>query len=156
MRQGTILDATIIAAPPSTENKQKSRDPETHQTKKGDQWHRGMPFDKLRSATLGRIVAAGLVHMVVGTAANGADVTQTAALLHGEEKAVFGDAGDGRADQRPELTDRDVSWNIGQAQHHQGAAASPARAGRTGRAGAGAAACRGRASRPYPQEPLPS
>src|SRR5713226_3826187 len=54
MRQGTIpafawTDATIIAAPPSTKNKSKARDPEMHQTKKGNQWHFGMPFDKLRS-----------------------------------------------------------------------------------------------------------
>jgi IS5 family transposase len=49
MRQGTIVDATIIAAPPSTKNKSKARDPEMHQTKKGNQWHFGMPFDKLRS-----------------------------------------------------------------------------------------------------------
>jgi IS5 family transposase len=54
MRQGTIVDATIIAAPPSTKNKQKARDAEMHQTKKGNQWHFGMPFDKLRSAYWGR------------------------------------------------------------------------------------------------------
>jgi transposase, IS5 family len=54
MRQGTIVDATIIAAPPSTKNKQKARDPEMHQTRKGNQWHFGMPFDKLRSAYRGR------------------------------------------------------------------------------------------------------
>ena len=53
MRQGTIVDATIIAAPPSTKNKTKARDPEMHQTKKGNQWHFGMPFDKLRSAYRG-------------------------------------------------------------------------------------------------------
>jgi trimethylamine:corrinoid methyltransferase-like protein len=53
MRQGTIVDATIIAAPSSTKNKQKARDPEMHQTRKGNQWHFGMPFDKLRSAYRG-------------------------------------------------------------------------------------------------------
>jgi IS5 family transposase len=103
MRQGTIVDATIIAAPPSTENKQKSGDPEMHQTKKGNQWHFGM------KAHIGVDVASGLVHTVKGTAANEADITQTAALLHGEEEAVFGDAG---ADKRPELEDREVSGNI--------------------------------------------
>jgi IS5 family transposase len=54
MRQGTIVDATIIAAAPSTKNQEKSRDPEMHQTKKGNQWHFGMPFDRLRSAYRGR------------------------------------------------------------------------------------------------------
>src|SRR4051795_4390264 len=103
MRQGTIVDATIIAAPPSTKNKQKSRDPEMHQTKKGNQWHFGM------KAHIGVDVASGLVHTVKGTAANEADITQTAALLHGEEEDVFGDAGYTGADKRPELEDRDVS-----------------------------------------------
>jgi IS5 family transposase len=103
MRQGTIVDATIIAAPSSTKNKQKSRDPEMHQTKKGNQWHFGM------KAHIGVDVASGLVHTVKGTAANEADITQTAALLHGEEEDVFGDAGYTGADKRPELEDRDVS-----------------------------------------------
>jgi transposase, IS5 family len=106
MRQGTIVDATIIAAASSTKNKQKARDPEMHQTRKGNQWHFGM------KAHVGVDVASGLVHTVVGTAANKADITQTAALLHGEEKDVFGDAGYTGADKRPELEDRDVSWNI--------------------------------------------
>ena len=106
MRQGTIVDATIIAAPSSTKNKQKSRDPEMHQTKKGNQWHFGM------KAHIGVDVASGLVHTVTGTAANEADITQTAALLHGQEEDVFGDAGYNGADKRPELEDRDVSWNI--------------------------------------------
>jgi IS5 family transposase len=106
MRQGTIVDATIIAAPPSTKNKQKARDPEMHQTKKGNQWHFGM------KAHIGVDVASGLVHTVVGTAANEADITQTAKLLHGEEGDVFGDAGYTGADKRPELADRAVSWNI--------------------------------------------
>jgi IS5 family transposase len=106
MRQGTIVDATIMAAPPSTKNREKSRDPEMHQTKKGNQWHFGM------KAHIGVDVASGLVHTVVGTAANEADITQTAALLHGEEEAVFGDAGYTGADKRPELADCEVSWNI--------------------------------------------
>ena len=53
MREGTIVDATIISAPSSTKNKEKARDPEMHQTKKGNQWYFGMPFDKLRSASWG-------------------------------------------------------------------------------------------------------
>jgi IS5 family transposase len=106
MRQGTIVDATIIAAPPSTKNKQKARDPEMHQTKKGNQWHFGM------KAHIGVDVASGLVHTVVGTAANEADITQVAKLMHGQEEDMFGDAGYTGADKRPELADRDVSWNI--------------------------------------------
>jgi transposase, IS5 family len=103
MRQGTIVDATIIAAPPSTKNKQKSRDPEMHQTKKGNQWHFGM------KAHIGVDGASGVVHTLTGTAANEADINQTAALLHGREEAVFADAGYTRADKRPELAERDVS-----------------------------------------------
>jgi IS5 family transposase len=106
MRQGTIVDATIIAAPPSTKNKSKARDPEMHQTKKGNQWHFGM------KAHIGVDVASGVVHSVVGTAANEADINQMAAVLHGREEAVFADAGYTGADKRPEHADRDVSWNI--------------------------------------------
>src|SRR5205085_313085 len=87
MRQGTIVDATIIAAPPSTKNQSKTRDPEMHQTKKGNQWYFGM------KAHIGVDVASGVVHSVTGTAANEADVTQMAAVLHGREEAVFADAG---------------------------------------------------------------
>jgi transposase, IS5 family len=106
MRQGTIVDATIIAAPPSTKNKSKSRDPEMHQTRKGNQWHFGM------KAHIGVDVASGVVHTVTGTAANEADINQTASLLHGQEEDVFGDAGYTGADKRPEHEDRDVCWNI--------------------------------------------
>jgi IS5 family transposase len=77
-----------------------------HQTKKGNQWHFGM------KAHIGVDVASGVVHTVVGTAANEADINQTAALLHGREEAVFADAGYTGAQKRPELADRDVSWNI--------------------------------------------
>ena len=106
MRQGTIVDATIIAAPPSTKNKSKARDREMHQTKKSNQWHFGM------KAHIGVDVASGVVHTVVGTAANEADINQMAAVLHGAEEDVFADAGYTGADKRPEHEDRDVSWNI--------------------------------------------
>jgi transposase, IS5 family len=106
MRQGTIVDATIIAAARSTKNQQKSRDPQMHQTKKGNQWHFGM------KAHIGVDVASGVVHTLVGTAANEADINQTAALLHGREEAVFADAGYTGADKRPEHEDCEVSWNI--------------------------------------------
>jgi IS5 family transposase len=111
MRQGTIpafarTDATIIAAPPSTKNKQKARDPEMHQTRKGNQWHFGM------KAHIGVDVASGVVHSLTGTAANEADINQMAALLHGRESDVFADAGYTGAAKRPEHQERDVSWNI--------------------------------------------
>jgi IS5 family transposase len=106
MRQGTIVDATILAAPPSTKNKEKARDPEMHQTKKGNQWHFGM------KAHIGVDVASGVVHTLTGTAANEADITQMATVLHGQEEAVFADAGYTGADKRPEHAERDVSWNI--------------------------------------------
>src|SRR5215211_8765355 len=106
MRQGTIVDATIIAAPSSTKNKSKARDPEMHQTKKANQWHFGM------TAHIGVDIASGVVHSLAGTAANEADITQMATVLHGQEEAVFADAGYTGADQRPEHEDRDVCWNI--------------------------------------------
>src|SRR3979411_763823 len=106
MRQGTIVDATILAAPPSTKNQEKARDPEMHQTKKGNQWHFGM------KAHIGVDVASGVVHTVTGTAANEADINQMAAVLHGREEAVFADAGYTGAAKRPEHANREVSWNI--------------------------------------------
>lgn len=87
MRAGTIVDATIIAAPSSTKNEDKARDPEMHQAKKGNQWHFGM------KAHIGVDAESGLVHTVIGTAANVNDVTQAGALLHGGEEDAFGDAG---------------------------------------------------------------
>ena len=106
MRQGTIVDATIIAAPASTKNKAKARDPEMHQTKNGNQWHFGM------KAHIGVDVASGVVHSLTGTAANEADINQMAVVLHGQEEAVFADAGDTGAGKRPEHAEREVSWNI--------------------------------------------
>jgi IS5 family transposase len=87
MRAGTIVDATIIAAPSSTKNRDQTRDADMHQTKKGNQWYFGM------KAHIGVDAESGLVHTVVGTAANVSDVTQAGALLHGAETAAFGDAG---------------------------------------------------------------
>ena len=106
MTQGTLVDATIIEAPSSTKNKRQQRDPEMHQTKKGNQWHFGM------KAHIGVDLHSGLVHSVVGTPANEHDVTLAAALLHGQETLAFGDAGYQGADKRPELQGRGVSWHI--------------------------------------------
>jgi IS5 family transposase len=96
MRAGTIVDATIIAAPSSTKNEGNARDPEMHQTKKGNQWHFGM------KAHIGVDAESGLVHSVIGTAANVNDVTQAGALLHGDEDDAFGDAGYRGVDKREE------------------------------------------------------
>jgi len=106
MREGTIADATITAAPPSVKNEAKARDPDMHQTKKGNQWYFGM------KAHIGVDAESGLVHTVVGTAANEADVTQTEHLLHGDEKEVFLDAGYVGAEKREALKDRDINWQI--------------------------------------------
>ena len=84
LKSGTIVDATIIAAPPSTKNAEKARDPEMHQTRKGKQWHFGM---KAHVGTDKR----GIVHSLATTDAKAADITQMHKLLHGEESEVFGD-----------------------------------------------------------------
>ena len=104
LKTGTVVDATLIAAPSSTKNSTGERDPEMHQTKKGKQWHFGM------KAHIGVDADSGLVHTVIGTAANVHDVTQGHGLLHGEESVVFGDAGYQGADKRPEATD--VDWQV--------------------------------------------
>jgi IS5 family transposase len=108
MREGTIVDATIIAAPSSTKNAAKERDPEMHQTKKGNQWHFGM------KAHIGADAQSGLVHTVTGTAANVADLAQTHALLHGEEKNVHADAGYQGVEKREELIAqaKEVQWYV--------------------------------------------
>lgn len=106
MKEGAIVDATIIEAPPSTKNKQKGRDPEMHQTKKGNAWHFGM------MAHLGVDAASGLVHSMVGTAANEADVSQAHALLHGHEEHAFGDAGYTGGEKRDEMQGKSVKWQV--------------------------------------------
>ncbi len=83
-KTGTIVDATIIEAPPSTKNEDQARDPEMHQTKKGKEWHFGM---KAHVGTDKR----GIVHSLTTTAANISDVSQMGQLLHGKEREVFGD-----------------------------------------------------------------
>ena len=108
MRQGTIVDATLIAAPSSTKNKEGKRDPEMHQTKKGNQWHFGM------KAHIGADADSGLVHTVTGTAANEHDITQAHALLHGEEAVVFADSGYRGITKREEIQAQHpgVDWQV--------------------------------------------
>ena len=108
LREGTLVDATLIAAPSSTKNQDKQRDPEMHQTKKGNQWYFGM------KAHIGADRASKLVHTVVVTAANVADVTKTAELLHGQETQVHADAGYIGVEKRPEIMtmERKIDWQI--------------------------------------------
>ena len=106
LRQGSIVDATLIHAPSSTKNKDGKRDPEMHQTKKGNQYYFGM------KAHVGVDDKPGMVHSVVGTAANVADVTQVDKLLHGKENRVGPDAGYTGVEKRPEHEGREVIWQI--------------------------------------------
>ena len=106
LKSGTVVDATLIAAPSSTKNSSGERDPEMHQTKKGNQWHFGM------KAHIGVDAESGLVHTVIGTAANVNDVTQAGALLHGQETAAFGDAGYRGVGKRDETQDINVNWHV--------------------------------------------
>ena len=87
LKGGTMVDATIIHAAPSTKNKAKQRDPEMHQTKKGNQWYFGMKIH------VGADANSGLAHTVAVTAANEADVSQLPNLLREDDRAVFGDKG---------------------------------------------------------------
>ena len=104
LKRGSIVDATIIAAPSSTKNAEGERDPEMHQTKKGNQWHFGM------KAHIGADVDSGLVHTVTTTAANEADVEQVEDLLHGREEVVHADAGYAGAQTR--VRRKQVRWEI--------------------------------------------
>ena len=104
LKRGTIVDATIIAAPSSTKNADNERDPEMHQTKKGNQWHFGM------KAHIGVDVDSGLVHTVTTTPANESDVAQVADLLHGKEEVVHGDAGYTGAEKR--VKRKRIKWHI--------------------------------------------
>ena len=108
LREGTLVDATLIAAPSSTKNEKRARDPEMHQTKKGNQWYFGL------KAHIGADRDSTLVHTVVVTAANVADITQTAQLLHGEETQVHADAGYTGVEKRPEIValTRPLDWQI--------------------------------------------
>jgi len=105
LRAGTVVDATLIAAPSSTKNKSGGRDPEMHQSKKGEQWYFGM------KAHIGVDAESGLVHTVRGTAGNVADVVEAISLLHGQETQALGDAGYQGADKRPDANPK-VRWHV--------------------------------------------
>jgi len=106
MKEGSIVDATIIAAPTSTKNASGQRDPEMHQAKKGNEWHFGMKMH------IGTDDAIGLIHSVATTAANVHDITQADQLLHGEEERVWADAGYRGIEKRDEHRSRKVDWQI--------------------------------------------
>lgn len=106
LKSGTAIDATLIAAPTSTKNSTGTRDPQMHQTKKGNQWYHGM------KSHIGIDADSGLVHSVVGTAASVNDVTQAHRLVHGEETDVFADAGYQGVGKREETQDIEVRWHV--------------------------------------------
>jgi transposase, IS5 family len=103
LREGTLIDASIIAAPASTKNRRRERDPAMHQTRKGNQWYFGM------KAHIGADETSGLVHSVEGTAANVSDISQAHALLHGEEKRGYTGV-----QKRPEVValGRAIEWRV--------------------------------------------
>jgi IS5 family transposase len=114
LREGTLADATLIAASPSTKNKAHARDPEMHQTKKGNQWYFGM------KAHIGADADSGLVHSLHTTPANESDIAHTHQVLHGEETMVSLDAGYVGVDKRAEIVQAqaqgqfrsDIQWSV--------------------------------------------
>lgn len=106
VRQGTMVDATIIHAPSSTKNKDGKRDPEMHQAKKGNLYF----FNMKTHICVG--AESGLVHGLMGTAANVADVTQVHQLLHGEKAYVISDVGYTGVDRRAELQERQIIYRL--------------------------------------------
>ena len=106
LREGTIMDATLIAAPTSTKNKAKERDPEMHQSKKGNEWHFGM------NAHIGVDAETGMVHSMTTTAGNVHDLTEAERLLHGGERCVWTDAGYRGVEKRVENAGLGVEWRV--------------------------------------------
>jgi IS5 family transposase len=105
LKEGSAVDATLIAAPSSTKNKDKARDPEMHSSQKGNQWYFGM------KAHIGVDADSGLVHTVRCTSGNEHDITQAHRLLHGHEKSVWADAGYQGVEKRPGA-DPAVTWHV--------------------------------------------
>ncbi|MGF6836153.1 IS5 family transposase [Paraburkholderia youngii] len=104
LKVGSAVDATLISAPTSTKNGSGTRDPEMHQTKKGNQWYFGM------KAHVGVDAESGLVHTVIGTAANVHDINAAEALLHGQEMDVSADAGYQGIEKRCQVSA--VRWHV--------------------------------------------
>ena len=110
MHGGTIVDATIIEAPSSTKNRDGKRDPEMHQTQKGNQWHHGMKIH------IGVDAGTGYVHSVTGTAANVNDIREASKLLREDDEVVYGDSGYQGIQNRPEIKNnpnfKDIDYRI--------------------------------------------
>ena len=106
LREGTIVDASIIEAPSSTKNGAGKRDLQMRQTKKGNEWHFGMKVH------VGVDAETGVVHSMSTTSANVHDVTEAHRLLHGGEKRVWGDAGYQGVAKRDENGGLDVEWRV--------------------------------------------
>jgi transposase, IS5 family len=116
-----LMSVALQAAAVRLRTNRRAAPPEMHQTKKGNQWHFGM------KAHIGVDIASGVMHSLVGTAANEADIPQTAALPHGQETDVFADAGYMGADKRPRTGGPGrVVEHCDQAQHHQDITERPA------------------------------
>lgn len=101
MHGGSIVDATIINAPSSTKNKEGKRDPEMHQTKKGNQWYHGMKIHA------GVDAGSGYVHSLTATAANVHDINEAAKLIREDDEVVYGDSGYNGLEKRPEVQNDD-------------------------------------------------
>lgn len=106
MKEGTIVDATIIAAPSSTKNKEQKRDPEMSSTKKGNQWYFGM------KAHVGVDAKSGLVHHIDTTAAKTNDRVPFPKLLHGEERVLFGDKAYGKQEDKRTARANGILWAV--------------------------------------------
>jgi IS5 family transposase len=133
MRGGSIVDATIIAAPSSTKNATGTRDPEMHQTKKGNQWYFGM------KAHIGVDAGTGYVHSVSATSANVHDLDETANLVRDDDEVVYTDAGYQGVDKRPEVTGDEhlstVEFRVAARKAKLAAMAGPDRVGQSRQAG---------------------
>jgi transposase, IS5 family len=105
LKSGTVVDATLIAAPSSTKNATGERDPDMKQSRKGQQWYFGM------KCHIGVDAESGLVHTVRGTSGHVNDVIEANSLLHGQESDVFADAGYQGAGKRPDAQPG-VNWHI--------------------------------------------
>ena len=106
LREGAVVDASIVEAPSSTKNRGGERNPEMRQTKKGNQWHFGMKMH------VGSDAETGIARSFVATGANESDVAHAHRLPHGEEKRAWGDSGCQGVERREENLGRDVDWRV--------------------------------------------
>lgn len=106
MHGGTVVDASLIAAPRSTKNQSGKRDPEMHQTKKGNEWYFGMKVH------VGVDAATGYVHTLTGTSANMHDVSETSKLIRKDDHVVYGDSGYLGAPEREEIKNDEILSRI--------------------------------------------